>query len=185
MVAAVNRAIDEGKMMYDPRFYSKLTVDDIKHIFRSDTASPMPLFDERIQVLRQVGSKLIEKYGGTFQNVLKEVDGSVVKLIKLITSEFPCFQDISTYDGQEVALFKRVQILAADLWLLYQGKGLGAFTDIDSLTMFADYRVPQVLAYFGALAYSDILMEKLEKEKLFQSGDREEVSDPVFSKGTY
>lgn len=175
MVAAVNRAIDEGKMIYDPKFYSRLTVDDIKHIFRSDTTSPMPMLSERVQVLGEVGNKLIEKYDGSFWNVLGKADGSAVKLIKLITSEFPCFQDTAIYDGQIVALFKRVQILVADLWLLYHGEGLGAFTDVDTLTMFADYRVPQAMAYFGVLEYSDTLMEKLRSEKVFQSGDREEV----------
>ncbi|XP_045603835.1 queuosine 5'-phosphate N-glycosylase/hydrolase isoform X1 [Procambarus clarkii] len=175
MVAAINRAIDEGKKMYDPKFYSKLTIDDVVHIFRSDTVSTMPLFEERIHVLKEVGNKLIEKYDGTFVNVLRKADGSAMKLIDLVTNEFPCFQDIAFYEGQSVALFKRVQILAADLWMLYHGEGLGAFTDIDSLTMFADYRVPQAMAYFGVLKYSDSLMEKLRNEVLFQSGDREEV----------
>ncbi|XP_042220020.1 queuosine salvage protein-like isoform X2 [Homarus americanus] len=176
MVSAVNRAIDEGKKMYDPKFYSQLTIEDIKHIFRSDTASTMPLFEDRVKVLKEVGDKLIEKYDGTFVNVLRKADGSAVKLIDIVTSEFPCFNDTATFEGQKVAIFKRVQILAADLWMLYRGEGLGAFTDIDSLTMFADYRVPQAMAYFGVLKYSDSLMEKLNKEELFQSGDREEKS---------
>jgi hypothetical protein len=33
----------------------------------------------------------------------------------------------------------------ADLWALFEGKGRGQFDDIDTLTMFADYRVPQSL----------------------------------------
>ena len=31
------------------------------------------------------------------------------------------------------------------------GKGLGAFSDLARLTMFADYRVPQVLRHIGIL----------------------------------
>jgi hypothetical protein len=39
---------------------------------------------------------------------------------------------------------KRAQILIADVWACFNGEAYGAFTDIDRITMFADYRVPQV-----------------------------------------
>jgi hypothetical protein len=39
-----------------------------------------------------------------------------------------------------VSFWKRAQILVADIWACFEGKGLGTFHDIDSLTMFADYR---------------------------------------------
>ena len=39
-----------------------------------------------------------------------------------------------------VAFYKRAQILIADVWACCEGEGLGAFTDIDDITMFADYR---------------------------------------------
>ncbi|CAL4069043.1 unnamed protein product, partial [Meganyctiphanes norvegica] len=175
MVLAVNRAIDEGKPMYDPNYYSKLTVADLKNIFRSETKSLLPLFEERVKVLKAVGEKLIEKYDGSFLNVLKLAEGSAMKLVKLIMDEFEPFRDTAVIEGQEVALLKRAQIVAADIWMLYCGQDLGSFADIDSLTMFADYRVPQAMVHFGALKYSTSLMNKLENEYLFKSGEREEV----------
>lgn len=39
-----------------------------------------------------------------------------------------------------VSLYKRAQILIGDIWACFEGKGLGKFDDIDTLTMFADYR---------------------------------------------
>jgi hypothetical protein len=39
-----------------------------------------------------------------------------------------------------VSLHKRAQILIGDIWACFQGEGLGAFDDIDTITMFADYR---------------------------------------------
>lgn len=39
-----------------------------------------------------------------------------------------------------VALYKRAQILIGDIWACFHGEGLGHFTDIDTITMFADYR---------------------------------------------
>ena len=53
--------------------------------------------------------------------------------------------------------------MIADLWSLCEGKGLGKFDDISSLTMFADYRVPQSLQYFGVFKYSKELLDELNK----------------------
>jgi hypothetical protein len=47
-----------------------------------------------------------------------------------------------------VYIMKRAQILVADIWACYDCKGFGEFTDIDQITMFADYRVPLVMAFF-------------------------------------
>jgi len=40
----------------------------------------------------------------------------------------------------QVAIYKRAQILIADIWSSFKGSGFGEFHDIDTLTMFADYR---------------------------------------------
>lgn len=48
-------------------------------------------------------------------------------------------------------------------WAFYGGQDDGWFEDIDYITMFADYRVPQVLVYFGAMQYDDHLMKLLQE----------------------
>ncbi|KAK4306846.1 hypothetical protein Pmani_021352 [Petrolisthes manimaculis] len=175
MVAAINRAIDEGKRIYDPKYYTSLSIDEVKHIFRSLTSSTMPLFEERLRVMKEVGETLLDKYEGSFAEVIKKCEKSGIRLVELVTNDFPSFNDTAEFEGQKVAMFKRAQIVVSDTWLLFRGQGLGAFLDIDELTMFADYRVPQALAYFGALEYSESLTQKLKKQTLFKSGDREEA----------
>lgn len=61
-----------------------------------------------------------------------------------------------------VSFYKRAQILVGDIWACFRGEGLGAFYDIDYITMFADYRVPQVLIHFGAIRYSNPLLSRLQ-----------------------
>jgi len=58
---------------------------------------------------------------------------------------------------------KRAQILISDVHECLRGENPADFADIDKLTMFADYRVPQVLAYKGVLVYSEELEEILKK----------------------
>lgn len=148
-------------------YYSKITKEDLKIILRSDNEAQVPLFDERLSVLHEVGEILLKKYNGTFKTCLEMADKSAVKLLELIVDSFPCFRDEAVYNGNAVSLYKRAQILVADIWNFFSGKGWGEFSDIDQITMFADYRVPQVLVYFGAISYSDELMEMLKNGKIF------------------
>ena len=72
-------------------------------------------------------------------------------------------------------LYKRAQIFAADVWGAFRGQGLGSFGDIDRLTMFADYRVPVVLAQMGVLRYSAPLAARLAAGEELEPGCAEEV----------
>ncbi|XP_072947524.1 queuosine 5'-phosphate N-glycosylase/hydrolase [Epargyreus clarus] len=173
--AALYRAIKKGQDITNPEYYSKITKEDLKTIMKGDTEAEIPLFDQRISVLHEVGTILIDKYNGTFETCLKEADKSAVKLLKIVVDNFPCFRDEALYRGRKVSLYKRAQILVADLWNFFGGTGWGEFYDVDRMTMFADYRVPQVLVYFGALSYTDFLMEKLRNDVLLESGSEEEV----------
>ncbi|KAI5632868.1 putative queuosine, q, salvage protein family domain-containing protein [Phthorimaea operculella] len=173
--AALARAIKEGHDITNPTYYTKITEDQLAHILRGDNAAKIPLVENRLSVLHEVGKILLEKYNGTFQTCLKEADKSAVKLLKIVVENFPCFRDEATYKGKQVSFYKRAQILVADLWNFFGGKGCGEFEDIEKLTMFADYRVPQVLVYFGAMSYSEELMKKLENDELLPTGSAEEV----------
>lgn len=74
-----------------------------------------------------------------------------------------------------VSFYKRAQILIGDIWACFEGKDAGEFNDIDTLTMFADYRIPQVLYSFGAIRYSDHLLSLLRNGQLLEYGCEEEV----------
>lgn len=50
-------------------------------------------------------------------------------------------------------------------WAFFGGQGDGWFEDIDYITMFADYRVPQVLLHFSAMVYDEHLMQMLKDGK--------------------
>lgn len=164
LCAAINRALKEGVDITNPAYYSTITLPDLEHILRSDDGlTKCPLIEERVSILHDVGKKLLTKFDGDFRNCVIEAKNSAQSLIKLVVEEFPCFKDEATFSGKSVAIYKRVQILVGDIWSCYRGEDLGRFDDIQTVTMFADYRVPQVLVHFGAIKYSDGLLELLNK----------------------
>jgi len=70
---------------------------------------------------------------------------------------------------------KRAQIIAADLYGAFNGKKWGRFMDMDKVTAFADYKLPQVLRHLGILHYTDALAKKIDQEILIDAGCAEEV----------
>lgn len=147
----------------------------MEHIFRSDTPAKINLFEERLNALHSVGKILLEEFDGTFKNCAKQAENNAVNLLQLIVKKFECFRDEADYKGLRVSLYKRAQILIGDIWACFRNEGLGFFKDIEELTMFPDYRVPQSLLYFNAFKYSDELLDVLKTNRLLENGEEFEV----------
>lgn len=95
-------------------------------------------------------------------------DKSAVNLVRLILMHFPGFRDTVSHHGAVIHFYKRAQILVGDLWAAYGRQTEPShpyyFKDIDELTMFADYRVPQILRHMGILEYSIELAEIIDNK---------------------
>lgn len=170
MCAAINRALDQNVDLTSPKYFSHIDEARLGALLMGDDNVPIPLLAERVECLHQVGRVLNQKFSGRFSNVLAQCDNSASRLLQIVLDNFPCFNDSAEYEGTRVTFHKRAQILVADIWCLYEGTGVASFQDIDQLTMFADYRVPQSLQHYGALQYSDLLLQHLREDKLLTSG---------------
>lgn len=140
LVAALQRALDEGIPITDPEYWVNedvCTDDVIKHVFRSVTEEQIPLLPERIQCLREAGRVLCKDFDGSFTNCIYSAHYSAASLVNLLAESFPCFRDETTFHGRRVRLYKRAQILVADLWACFNGESYGEFQDIEKVTMFA------------------------------------------------
>ncbi|WAR19835.1 QSPP-like protein, partial [Mya arenaria] len=177
LCAAMNRALDEKIPLTDPKYFASITKDQLAHVLRSDSSTEIPMFEERLEVLREAGTVMMEKYGGKFVNVIKKCENSAQSLLKIVTDDFPSYRDVTEFCGKTVAIYKRVQILIADIWACFEGQGFGEFRDIDTITMFADYRIPQALLFFGVLEYSPELMEYLKKDSMMNIWATELVNE--------
>ncbi|KAL6013130.1 hypothetical protein ACLOJK_003622 [Asimina triloba] len=136
---------------------------------------PLPLEEERIRLLHEVGLELERSFGGKASNLVEACGKSAVSLVTLITRHFPGFRDHSLYKGHQIFLYKRAQIFAADLWGAFKGQGYGNFHDISSLTIFADYIVPAVLQQLGVLKYSSILRSTIDADDEIGAGSEQEI----------
>ncbi|RMD44946.1 hypothetical protein DV735_g140, partial [Chaetothyriales sp. CBS 134920] len=180
LVAALQRALDEGYAITTPSFYaSEEQCPDLilAHIFRSCTAEPFPLLAQRIRLLRSAGAFFSSSSSASSPAALiRQADHSAARLVNLLVQRLPdCFDDVHSFQGRDVVLHKRAQILVADLWACFNGQSYGRFDDIGAITMFADYRVPQMLHSLGCLWYSPRLQGKIKRGELLESGEPAEV----------
>ncbi|TRY69104.1 hypothetical protein TCAL_01430 [Tigriopus californicus] len=162
LCAAINRTLDQGIPLTDPDFFGTITEDQLDGYLKGDQGVSCPLIPDRVRCLQEASNILKSKYENSVKNLILSAKGSAQSLLTKLTSDFECFNDSAEFDAdRRVSFFKRAQIFISDLWCLFEGQDLGKFEDIDSLTMFADYRVPQSLQYFGAFKYSEALLDQL------------------------
>ncbi|KAF7352554.1 Queuosine salvage protein [Mycena venus] len=197
LVACLNRALqDDSIPITDPTFYSSETLCPdslIEHVFRpaEGCSERIPLLDQRIAVMREVGFILCHGFGGSFRGFLDEFQrqhdgqGTALQLVQKVTETFPSFRDEVYFEGRKVCLWKRAQILVAETWAafypaapetihpLFPGPSGPA---IHQLTMFADYRVPQILHHLRILSYPASLLQLLRAGTMLAPGSREELS---------
>ncbi|PLN83930.1 UPF0553 protein c [Aspergillus taichungensis] len=178
LVAALQRALDEGIPITDPEFWvneEACPEEKLQHVFRSATEEPIPLFQERVACLREAGRVLCKDFEGKFLNCIYNANYSAAALVNLLAESFSCFRDETSFQGRRVRLYKRAQILVADLWACFNGESFGEFHDIDKITMFADYRIPQILHQLGCLSYSPPLTSHIRDLKPLPHGSTWEV----------
>lgn len=184
LAASLSRAVAEGVPLFDHDWLAVVTDDQVASIFRPDEerpeTEPIPLLDRRAAHLREVGLGLGRLAWDALDvppivSLITAARRSAPALARMVIETFPSFRDETTYAGQPVYLYKRAQIFVADLAGALAGTGLGHFDDLSDLTVFADYKVPQVLRRFGILRYDDALAARIARHAHLAPGSPEEV----------
>ncbi|CAB4284116.1 unnamed protein product [Prunus armeniaca] len=173
LAAGLKAALQNDKSVFDVDRLQKYTGPELRELLK--WPRPLPLEDERVRLLHEVGFELERSFDGKASNLVESCGKSAVKLVALVTRHFPGFRDHSVYKGHQVFLYKRAQIFAADLWGAFGGQGYGEFYDIGSITIMADYIVPAVLRQLGVLKYSATLASTIEANSQIDAGSEEEV----------
>ncbi|MCX6816449.1 MAG: hypothetical protein NTZ93_01080 [Candidatus Beckwithbacteria bacterium] len=162
LVAVFDRALAENTPLLNCQFLINLDLKQGRHIFRSANQTQIPLFKTRLKFLQQAGFILKTKFKGDFHYLLQQADFKAINIIQLVIKHFPSFND---------RFYKRAQICAYDLSLLPEVKISG----LDQLTVFADYKLPQILRSFGVLNYQRSLAKKIDNLILIPKNSQEEI----------
>ncbi len=175
--ACIKRAVDTGIPFLDGNYLARITRAELNSVFEGNIE--MPMLDEKLDVLHQVGKVLAEKYDGRFHVFVKSCSPKLYDngngLIDRLVKEFPRFNDVSMLDGHEIKFYKLAQL---GVWMLYatlHPSGKFHLEDPQKMTAFADYIVPVALRLHGITSYSQRLENAIQTHQLIPRDFRWEI----------
>lgn len=169
LLACLIRAIENGFEILNWKYLAKIPEKDLKKIFAGNVE--IPLFKERLRILRENSKILIEKFGGEIKNLIEKGERDALKLLDVIVNNFPSFNDFAIYKGNKVFFYKKAQLFISEI----SRRNLVKLKNIDKLTALADYKIPHVLRMLKILEYSTDLAEKIERKIEIPAKSEEEI----------
>jgi hypothetical protein len=160
---------------------SEMNLLQMEDLFRHNHSKNWipPNMNQRVLLLNELGQVLLHKFNGSAMQVIQQADCSASRLVDLIYEHFPGFRDMSTITANDkhdenncIYFLKRAQILVGD-WNASLQLDL---KDMDQLTTFADYRVPQLLRHLNVLSYSSALADTVDGQRELLRDSDEEIS---------
>lgn len=174
LVNNLNNLLKSNQNFFSCEYLLNITEQELKQQLYDN--HDFPLLDERVRGLNELGYLIKSKCQGKFTSLLQICDYNLLNLINLIQKEISTFDDKAVYKGKQIFIFKRAQILAADLFsALNELSNPIKLSNIEHLTMFADYRVPQILRELGIFIYQETLAQKIDNLGIIFPGSEEEV----------
>ena len=174
MVAGLLRAVESDRTWLEADRWDATRPADVEMLF-AGVSGRIPLFSKRLDIIRETGAILRDRFDGSFLNAVEDACFDARRLALLLAEGFPSFRDVAEYGGRPVAFLKRAQICAADLHRLWFRHGMSRLTGLEALTLFADYRLPQILRHTGVFQLDPALAERIDREELIEAGSPEEV----------
>jgi len=173
LAASLKQAIASGVPITRAELLAGLSQDELRNILKG--RGELQLLEHRLEILNELGQILLEEYNGEAHKLVESAGESAIALARLIARKLPSFRDEAEYRHHKVFFYKRAQIFAADLFGAFEGKDWGRFNDMDKLTAFADYKLPQALRQLGILSYNPALAKQVDQKILLEAGSPEEV----------
>ncbi|MBI5651765.1 MAG: hypothetical protein HZC40_15180 [Chloroflexi bacterium] len=196
LAASLKRAAETNPDFLAAEFLAQITPQELADALRG--TGEIPLFAERWRSARELGTALKNLWNGQAAHLVECADRDAARLARMIVENLTSFNDIAVYEiragaqrrrgaGEKIApshraatklavyIFKRAQILVTDLWGAFGGKDWGAFENIDALTAFADYKLPQILRAWKILEYTPSLAKKVDAQIELAAGSRAEI----------
>lgn len=166
-VRACRRAFESNNKLWEPDYLAEIGFEEFQGIFQG--SGELLLLPERHEIICENFEILCSYYVGEIERLANCGAGDVNLFIQNLTRDFPSFRDEMQGRGEKLYFLKRVQLLAVEFF-----KSGILFNNLSDLSVFSDYKIPQLLEAEGILAYSEELRNKIALEDLILEGSEEE-----------
>lgn len=166
------RAIDAHRSWLDPVRWASATLGELHAVFAGQ--GMIPLLPERLAVLRGIGDALLRTSWGQVCALIDHAESRAGRIVSALCQKVGSFVDVAMYDGQPVPILKRAQLFVADLAEAWKTCGR-VVSELESLTAFADYRLPAALRGLGILQLDEALGGRIDRQEWLAPGESAEV----------
>ncbi len=174
LIASLGKAIENNIPITDFKFLAELDTKKFNEIF--ENSERMPLKQERLRILNELGNVITTKFDGKFENLIKLSNNDIFIFIKNLKENIPSFKDESFYKNKKIYFYKRAQLLISDMHTLFADIDDNfMFKNISSLTACADYKLPQILRKYNILEYDKHLSSIIDKKQEILKDSLEEI----------
>ena len=176
MVYQIDKALIEGVPLTQGHYMRDMDLKEFKRIFTGNIE--MPMADEKVEILNNVGDTLVTKYDGDWINFIddgpKKLYDNGEGLVERLVRDFKRFDDHSIFENEKVYFLKLAQLA---FWGIHRELSKRHFyiEDMENMTAFADYIIPVALESFGIVKYSSGLKEKIDSGILIDRDSIEEI----------
>uniref|UniRef100_A0A7E4UYP1 Queuosine 5'-phosphate N-glycosylase/hydrolase n=1 Tax=Panagrellus redivivus TaxID=6233 RepID=A0A7E4UYP1_PANRE len=157
--AAINRwLLQHSSRVIAPLFLGLARPEFIKDIFKAENGEDIPLIEERIKMIHETYTNMLNLKTNFYEASLnRKFDPKA--MVDFLVTNFEHFRDFGQFGSTQIAFHKRAQLLVKDVLTNCAAdiKQLGFTIKMDYLSVFADYRIPQVLRHYGLIKYTDEL----------------------------
>ncbi|MBI4580504.1 MAG: hypothetical protein HY718_12425 [Planctomycetes bacterium] len=173
LVASLHRAVHRDPSWLDPGRWTRARIEEVGRLFAGRGCIPM--LARRVEILNEIGRTVVQQFGGKPVRLAEQAGFDAVRIACGLADVFESFRDVHAYDGRRIAILKRAQIFAADLAVALEATEGPRVINLESLTAFADYRVPQILRHLGILALDPGLERSIEAGEWVPASSEAEI----------
>lgn len=180
---AIRKAIERNSRLLDANYLSKISFKEFSEIFNGK--GELKLLKERHKIIRDNFKILSKKYNGQALNIFKRAEFDANKIVDILLKDFPSFRDNVDFNGKKIYFLKRAQLFSRKIYFFKRAQIFVSdlsyacpnlkLKNLSDLTIFADYKLPQLLQEYKVLKYNKKLSDKIKDEKLIKNGSQEEI----------
>jgi hypothetical protein len=173
LFASLTRALRQNINILDPEILQRLDEEKFRYILRGE--NEIPLFGERLRIIKENAVVLSRDFGGDFLDLVEKSSHDCLKIVDNLDSYFASFDDKEVYKGKAVYFNKRAQLVAKYCYEIFKAFDMGELKNYDRLTAGAEYKIPAVLRNLNILEYSKNLAQEIDGKLLIPAGSGEEI----------
>ena len=176
MVYQIDKAIQKGVPLLQGHYMRDVNIVEFRKLFTGNIE--MPMLEEKVEILNEVGETLVSKYDGDWINFIedgpKKLYANGEGLVERLITDFQRFDDFSIYENEKIYFLKLAQLA---FWGIHRELSSTYFyiEDMENMTAFADYIIPVALQAFGITKHTPELEKNINEGVLIERDSKEEI----------